>query len=129
MRHGEFIRNEEVLKVRLVTPGVDSPCVTRRLTFQLDDNMVAERDANLHNSVREFEKIGDANMPSLHFPLLFPHGELGWQLAIRYQGGTTSHTNNIISRRNLPHTDFRSRPVGTHCSIVLQDYFCEQFPH
>jgi hypothetical protein len=63
----------------------------------LDDNMGAERDANLHQPVGGFEQIRDANLPSLHFPLLFPHGELGWHLGVRYQGGTTSHNNNRIS--------------------------------
>ena len=38
--------------------------------------MEAERDANLHQPVAELEQIWDANLPSLHFPLLFQHGEL-----------------------------------------------------
>ena len=41
----------------------------------LDDNMGAERDANLHQAVGELEQITDANLPSLHFPLQFRHGE------------------------------------------------------
>jgi hypothetical protein len=97
-------------------------------TLDLDDNMGTERDANLHQPAGKLGKIKDANLISLHFPLLFLHGELGWHLAVRYQGGTTSH-NNRIPCRNLPHTDFTSSPVGTHCSIVLQDCFCAQFPH
>ena len=91
--------------------------------------MGAEQDANSHQPVGELEQIRDANPPSLHFPLLFPHGELGRNLAVRYQCGATSHNNNRISCRNLPHTDSGSSPVGTHCSIVLQDCFCVQFPH
>ena len=91
--------------------------------------MEAERDANLHQPVAELEQIWDANLPSLHFPLLFQHGELGWHFGVRYQGGTTSYNNNRISCFNLLHTDARSSPVGTHCSSVLQDCFCAQFPH
>ena len=71
----------------------------------MDDNMGPERDANLYQPAGELEQIKDANVPSLHFPLLFPHGELGWHVAVRYQGDDTSHNNNRISRRNLPHTD------------------------
>ena len=66
----------------------------------MDDNMGAERDANLQQPVAKLEQIRDANLPSLPFPLLFPHGELGWHLAVRYQGGTTSD-NNRISYRNF----------------------------
>jgi hypothetical protein len=28
----------------------------------------------------------------------------------------------------LPHIDFTSRPMGTHCCIALQDYFYPSFP-
>ena len=82
--------------------------------------MGTEQDANLHQPVAELEQIRDANPPSLHFPLLFPRGELSWHLAVRYQGGATSHNNKRISCRNLPHTDSGSSPVGIHCSIGLQ---------
>ena len=67
--------------------------------------MRAERDANLKQPVGELEQIWDANLPSLHFPLLFPHAEPGWNLGVRYQGDTTSYNNNRISCCNLPHTD------------------------
>jgi len=87
------------------------------------------RDANLHQQVAELVQIRDANLPSLHYSLLFPHGELGWHLAVWYQGDTTSHNNNRISCRNLPYTKSGSIPVGTHCSIMLQDCFFAQFPH
>ena len=49
----------------------------------MDGNMGAERDANLHQPARELERIRDAKVQSLHFTLLFPHGELGWHLADR----------------------------------------------
>jgi len=62
-----------------------------------------ERDANLHQPAEDLERIRVAKVLSLHFPLQFPHGELGWHLAVQYQGKATSH-NNIISCRNLPHT-------------------------
>ena len=77
--------------------GVDSPCITRWLPFYSNDNM--DNMDNMHQPVAELEQIWDANLPSLHFPLLFQHGELGWHLAVRYQGGTTSHNNNRISCR------------------------------
>ena len=56
--------------------------------------MGPERDANLHQPVGELEQIKDTNLPSLHFPLLFPHGEQGWHLEVRHQGDATSHKNN-----------------------------------
>jgi hypothetical protein len=37
----------------------------------------------------------------LHFPLLFPHGELGWYLAVRCHGDATSYNNNRISCREF----------------------------
>jgi len=91
--------------------------------------MGAKTDDNLHQQVGELEQIRDANLPSLHYPLLFPHGEVGWHLAVRYQGVTTSHNNDRISYHNLPHTNSGSSPVGTHWSIALQECFCAQFPH
>jgi hypothetical protein len=83
MRAGQVVRNEETFKVRFVALGVDSPCVTTWLPFYLDDNMGSERDVILHPPVTEVEQIRDANLPSLHFPLLFPHGELRCHLAVR----------------------------------------------
>ena len=91
--------------------------------------MGPERDANSHQPIVELEQIRDASLPSLHFSSLFPHGELGWHLEVRHQGDATSHNNNRISCPNLPHTDPGSSPVGTHCSIAMQDCFCVQFPH
>ena len=91
--------------------------------------MGAERDANLHQPFGELEQIRDAHLPSLRFPLLFPHGELGWHLAVRYHGGTTSHNSNRISSHNLPHAVSAASPVGTHCPILLQDSFCAHSTH
>jgi len=71
----------------------------------------------------------ECETPFTVHPFAVPHGELGWHLEVRYQGDATSHNNNRISCRNLPHTDTGSIPVGTHCSIVLQDCFCAQFPY
>jgi hypothetical protein len=84
--------------------------------------MGAERDANLHQPVGELQQIREANMPLLHFTLLFPRGELGWHLEVWYQSDATSH-NNRISCRYLPLTDSASSLMGTHCSNVLQDFF------
>jgi hypothetical protein len=65
------------------------------LPFYLDDNFGAGRDAKLHKPVEELEQIRDASLRSLHFPLLFPHGEPGWHLAVRYKGDATSQNNRI----------------------------------
>jgi hypothetical protein len=81
--------------------------------------MGAERDANLHQPVGELEQIRASNLASLHFPLLFPHGELGWHLAVRYQGDATSRNNNRILCRNLPHNDSGSSSLDTLCSTML----------
>ena len=45
----------------------------------------------------------------------------GWHLAVRYQCGTTSHNNNRISCRNLPHTDCSkySGYSSLHCAARL----------
>jgi len=91
--------------------------------------MGAERDANLHQPVGELEQTMEVELPALNFPLLFAHGEIGWHLEFRYQGDASSHNNNRISCRNLLHTDSGSMPVGTYCSIVLQDFFCAQYRH
>jgi len=64
--------------------------------------MGPERDANLHQGVGEVEQIRDGKLPLLYVPLLLPHGELGWQLEVRYQDDATSHNNNRISCRTLP---------------------------
>jgi hypothetical protein len=61
--------------------------------------MGAELDANLHQPVGKLEQIRDANLPSIPFPLLYPQGELGWYIAVSYQGGTTSYNNNRILYR------------------------------
>ena len=82
--------------------------------------MGPERHFNLHKRLGELEQLRDTNLPLLYFPLLFPHAELGCQLQVRYQDDVTSHNNNRISCRILPHTDFESRPVGTHCILVLK---------
>jgi hypothetical protein len=67
----------------------------------LDENMGTERDVILHQRVGELEQIRDSNLASLRFPLLFSHGELGWHLAVRYQGDATSHNNNRTICRNF----------------------------
>jgi hypothetical protein len=55
----------------------------------------------LHQRFTELEQIRDALLASLHFPLLYPRGELGWHLAVQYQGVAISHDNNRVSRRNF----------------------------
>lgn len=60
----------------------------------MEDNMGDERDIILHQRDGELERIRDVNLPSLHFPLLFTHGELVWHVAVWYQGDATSHNNN-----------------------------------
>ena len=65
----------------------------------LVDNTEAERDIILHQRGGGLERISDTHSAydSMHFPLLFPHGELCWHLAVRYQGDATSHNSNRVS--------------------------------
>jgi len=51
------------------------------------------RDVMRHQLLRT-EQMKDWHMASLHFPLLFQHGELGWHLADRYQSDATCRNNN-----------------------------------
>ena len=63
--------------------------------------MEAEWDVILHQRVGELEQIKDPHIASLHFPLLSPHGELGWHVAVRYEDDSTSHNNKRVSRHNF----------------------------
>jgi len=67
------------------------------------------------------EQIRDAPLASMHFSLLFSHGEQGWHLTFRYQGDATSHTTTEFHVVILFNTDSASSSVATHCSITLQD--------
>ena len=67
----------------------------------MDDNVGVEGDVILHQPVGELEQIRNTNLVSLHFPLLFPHVELGWHLAVRYEGDATSYNNNRVSYRSF----------------------------
>ena len=75
-------------------PAVGSPCVMRSLPFYLVDNVGAKWNIILHQRVGELEQIRDVHLLSLHFRLLFPHGEVGWHLAVQYQGKATNHNND-----------------------------------
>ena len=55
----------------------------------------------LHQPVWELEQIRGVLLALLRFALLFPHGELGWHLAVQYQSDTRSHNNNTVSCRNF----------------------------
>jgi hypothetical protein len=90
--------------------------------------MGAERDANLHQLVAELEQIRDVLLASLHFPSLFPLGELGWHLDVQYHGLAMNLNNNSLVVI-LPHSDSATSLMGTHCSIALQDYFFARFPY
>jgi len=66
----------------------------------LDDNMGAERDIILHQQGGRLQRISD-RYPAydpVYFPLLFPHGALGWHLVVRYQGDITSHSDRVSCR-------------------------------
>ena len=87
LRAGEFIKNQEVLSVRLATDetlGVDlrthnCPMYNEMAAIVLD-NVGAKGDMMLHQRSEELGRISDT-LPAydpLHFPLLFPHCELGW---------------------------------------------------
>jgi hypothetical protein len=103
LRGGEFIRNQEVLSVRLAiheAPVVDwrthnSPTRNEVAAILHYDNVGAVRDIILHLRCGGLQWINDTYpmYDPLHFPLLFPN-ELGWQLA-------TSHKNNRVPRREF----------------------------
>ena len=102
LRAGEFIRNQEVLSIRLATheaPRVDlrtksSPTCNGVAAILLDDNVGAERDIILYQ-LQRISYTHPACDP-LHFRWLFPHGGLDWNLAFRYQSGATSHHSNTV---------------------------------
>lgn len=107
---GEFIRNLGVLSVRLATDetaGVDlrthnCPSYNEVAAIVLD-NVGAEGNMMLHQRGGELGRISDT-VPAydpLHFPLLFPHGEIGWHLAVPYQGDASSHNSNRFSSREF----------------------------
>jgi hypothetical protein len=62
--------------------------------------MGAERDIILHFPDGGLKRICEINpaYDLLHFTLLFPHGELGWHLAVQYHGDATSYNNKISCR-------------------------------
>ena len=88
--------------------------------------MGAERNIILHQQGGGLQQINDRQpaYDPLNFLLLLPHGELGWQLAVQ-KGDTIKTHFNVVC---LLHTDCTSRPLGTHCCIALQDYFCARLP-
>lgn len=88
--------------------------------------MGAERDI-LHWQGGGLQQINDRQLvyDPLNFLLLLSHGELGWHLAVQKHDTIKTMQFNVVS---LLHTDCTSRPLGTHCCIVLQDYFCARFP-
>jgi hypothetical protein len=77
----------------------ESPEYQEVAAILLEDNTGAERDITLHQRGVGLQRISDT-LPAydpLHFSLLFPHGERGWHLAIRYQDDATNHNNNRVS--------------------------------
>lgn len=64
----------------------------------LFDNTGAEWDIILHQR-GGLQWISNRQLAydPLHFPLLLPHGELGWHAAVWYQGDTASHDTNAVS--------------------------------
>jgi len=103
LRAGEFISNREVLSLRLATHEAtridlrpkNGPKWNEVAAILLDDNVGAERDIIL----RQLQRISYTHPASdaLYFRWLFPHGGLGWHLAVRYQGDATSHDSNRFS--------------------------------
>jgi hypothetical protein len=134
LRVGEFIRSQEILNLRLAiheAPGVDlrthiRPTCNDLAPTLLDDNVEDKRDI-LHHRVGELQQIRETHpaYDTLLFPLLFPHGALGWHLAVRYRGDATSYNNGVSCREFAAYcTGCTSRPMYTHCCIALQDYLC-----
>ena len=110
LQASEFIRNQEVLYVRLAIHGAvgvylwthSRPTCNEIATILLDHNMAAERDILLQQG-KGLERICDRHLAyfPLHFPLDFPRSELGWHLAVRYQADATSHKNNRVPCREF----------------------------
>ena len=67
------------------------------------DNVGAERDNILHRRCSGLQRISDTHpaYDRLHFPLLFPHGEQCWHLAVRNQGDATSRNISRVSCREF----------------------------
>jgi hypothetical protein len=110
LRAGEFIGNQEVLSLRLTIHealGVDLWTHNRLTCNEVAavwlDNIGAERDIILHQRGGVLQGISDTHLACdpLHFPLLFPHGELGWHLTVGNQGDATNHNSNRISCREF----------------------------
>lgn len=93
----------------------------------LDNYIGGEWDIILHQQGGGLWHINNRQpvYDPLHFPLLLSHGELGLDLAVQKGDITTTTQFNVVSL--LP-TDCTSRPMGTHCCIALQHYFCDSFP-
>ena len=81
--------------MHLLVCYINSPVCNEVAAILLDDNMRAERDIILH----QLQRISDTllSCDPLHFRVLFPHGGLGWHLAVRYQSDATSHNSNRVS--------------------------------
>jgi hypothetical protein len=138
LRASEFIRNQEVLTVRLAT--YENSRVDLRTHYQrpcnevaailLDDSMGADADIILHQKVGGLQGIigRQSACDPLHFPSLFPHGELGWDLAVLHEGDAAIVTATEFHVASLPPTDSTSRSKRTQCYVSLQDYFCARFP-
>ena len=103
--------------------------VNRRCVMDGLDREIVVKIRQVLNLVEMFLRAGEfiRNQEVFKVRLGSPHGELDWLLEVQYQDDATSHNYNRISCRILPHTNFESRPVGTHCSIVLQDCFFAEF--
>jgi len=90
LRAGGFVRYQEVLNARLAiyeAPTVDLRTHNRSTCNEvaailLDENMGAKRDTILHQRGGGLQRISDRHSAydPLYFPLLFPHGALGWYL-------------------------------------------------
>jgi hypothetical protein len=59
------------------------------------------------------EQVRDVQSLSLYPPLLLLHCELGWHLAVRYQGDATSHVKTEFHVATLLHKVSYSTPVDT----------------
>jgi hypothetical protein len=122
-----FIRNQEILKVRLAThkaPGVDLRTRNRQRVNRWPpfySRIIWGRTRHYFAPARwGLQWISDT-LPAydpLQFSLLFPHGERGWHLAFRYQGDATSHNNNRVSC--LEFAVYRLYVKTNGCSMLLR---------
>jgi hypothetical protein len=120
-------RGEEIVDVRFrlhadrTQPGTHNlPTVSEVAVTMVDDgNLAQPRDIILyardHTLMRLYET--HASYDPLQYPLLFPHGEMGWTYMRTGSSGATRHA---CLYANTPRTDStRRRVTSRHCTTAV----------